>query len=199
MATLDMLKAFRAGHSINIEVISVIQPQNLQDLEEVMELAKRYDAGLIFQPLMIDAFYGNSECDPRLRFSKDQVGTYRRFIETHLAPGRSTRSLFWRNYLEMMDGKRRRIPCSYDRYVLSLYPTGEVLPCAKESWTVFGNIHDSPVDELWFGDKAGKIRRRMRREACPTCSFYCGAEYSLQKEFFTYGFDLAKRILLGKG
>jgi MoaA/NifB/PqqE/SkfB family radical SAM enzyme len=193
--TLEILKAFQSSHGIKIDIITVIQPQNLGDLENVMALAGRYGVGLIFQPLFIDTFYGNSECDPRLRFSNDQLAAYRAFINKHLAPGKSTRNLYWRNYLEMMGGGRRRIPCAYDRYVLSLYPTGEVLPCATASWGVFGNVRDIGLEELWFGREARRIRRRMRREVCPGCNFYCGAEYSLKKEFFTYALDVVKRSL----
>jgi MoaA/NifB/PqqE/SkfB family radical SAM enzyme len=192
LCTLEMLKSYQKSHPLEIEIITVIQPQNLGDLEAMMDLAGRYGVGLIFQPLMVDTFYGNSDCDPRLRFSGSQLDAYRKFIAKHLVPGNSTRSLYWRNYLEMMDGGRRRIPCAYDRYVLSLYPTGEVLPCAKETWNVFGNIRDTPVDRLWFGSSTRKIMKRMRRESCPTCSFYCGAEYSLRKEFFTYAMSCLK-------
>jgi MoaA/NifB/PqqE/SkfB family radical SAM enzyme len=86
----------------------------------------------------------------------------------------------------MMDGGNRAIPCAYDRYVLSLYPTGEVLPCSRESWIHFGNIHEKSVDEIWFGEDAKKIRKRMKKEVCPRCNFYCGVEFALRKEFFTY-------------
>jgi radical SAM protein with 4Fe4S-binding SPASM domain len=85
-----------------------------------------------------------------------------------------------------MAGGKRSVPCAYDRYVLSLYPTGDVLPCAREDWIHFGSVLDSPVDEIWFGKSAKDVRRRMKKEVCPSCDFYCGAEYTLKKEFFTY-------------
>ncbi|PIS37414.1 MAG: hypothetical protein COT35_06145 [Nitrospirae bacterium CG08_land_8_20_14_0_20_52_24] len=186
METLDVLKGFQNGYPIDVQIITVIQPQNLSDLEKMEKLAKDYDVGIIFQPLMIDTFYHNSSVDSRLQFSKDQIRAYRKFVEKNLVRNTNTRSLFWKNYLEMMNGGMRSVPCAYDRYVLSLYPTGEVLPCAKEDWVLFGNVHERAVDEIWFGKESKKIRKRMRKEACPTCSFYCGAEYSLSKEFFTY-------------
>jgi radical SAM protein with 4Fe4S-binding SPASM domain len=92
----------------------------------------------------------------------------------------------------MLNGGKRRIPCAYDRYVLSLYPTGEVLPCAKEDWILFGNVHESAVNDIWFSRESKRIRKKMRKEVCPTCTFYCGAEYSLKKEFFTYFFYYVK-------
>jgi MoaA/NifB/PqqE/SkfB family radical SAM enzyme len=67
-----------------------------------------------------------------------------------------------------------------------LYPTGDVLPCATENWIYFGNVYENSVDKIWFSHEAKEIRKRMRQSVCPSCSFYCGAEYSLKKEFFTY-------------
>jgi len=184
--TLGVLKGFQQDYPIDVQIITVIQPQNLSDLESMEELAKDYDIGIIFQPLMVDTFYHNSSLDPRLQFSRDQVRAYRNFVEKNLTRSPSTRGLFWENYLEMMKGGKRVVPCAYDRYVLSLYPTGEVLPCAKEDWILFGNVYEKPIDVIWFSKESRKIRKKMRKEVCPTCSFYCGAEYSLSKEFFTY-------------
>jgi len=86
----------------------------------------------------------------------------------------------------MLSGGKRTVPCAYDRYVLSFYPTGEVLPCSREHWILFGNVFQNPVDEIWFSQESKKIRKKMKKEVCPTCNFYCGAEYSLKKEFFRY-------------
>ena len=62
----------------------------------------------------------------------------------------------------------------------------DTLPCSKEDWILFGNVHEKPVDEIWYSRESKNIRKKMRKEVCPTCKFYCGAEYSLKKEFFTY-------------
>jgi MoaA/NifB/PqqE/SkfB family radical SAM enzyme len=195
METLEVLKKIQDEYPIDLQIITVIQPQNLSDLEEMEKLARDHGVGITFQPLMIDTFYHNSSTDPRLKFSKEQVRAYRTFVEKKLIQETDTRSLFWRNYLDMMNGGRRLVPCAYDRYVLSLYPTGEVLPCAKEEWILFGNVYEKPVDEIWFGKESRKIRKRMREESCPTCSFYCGAEYSLSKEFFTYFYYRLKKAV----
>lgn len=184
--SIEVLKKHQEVHSIDVKIISVIQPQNLKDLEKMQHLANNYDVDIIFQPLMIDTFYGNSSSDPRLQFSENQGQNYREFIKRKFMRAKDTKSLYWKNFMEMMAGGKRTVPCAYDRYVLSLYPTGQVLPCSRENWTVFGNVHEKPVDEIWFSEKAKRIRKRMRKTLCPTCSFYCGAEYSLKKEFFTY-------------
>lgn len=185
--SLEILKEFQQKHpNIELKIITVIQPQNIQDLEQMENLAEKYGVDIIFQPLMIDTFYDNSASDTRLQFSEDQWGEYRKFIQNRLIQEKDPKSLYWKAFLGMMDGAKRTIPCAYDRYVLSLYPTGEVLPCAKEDWILFGNVFEQSVDKIWFSQRSKNIRKKMRKEACPTCTFYCGAEYSLKKEFFTY-------------
>jgi len=195
LETLDALRKRRERFPIDVKIITVIQPQNLGDLEGMKNLADARGVDIIFQPLMIDTFYKNSSADPRLRFSGDQLRDYREFIRKSLRAGRSPRSLVWKNHLGMMAGRKRAIPCAYDRYVLSLYPTGEVLPCSREDWILFGNVREGDVDRIWFGPEARAVRKRMKKEVCPTCDFYCGAEYSLKKEFFTYcGFYLGEAL-----
>ena len=120
---------------------------------------------------------------------------FKKIIERKLIRGISTTDFYWCDFLSMMKGAKRKSPCAFDRYVFSLYPTGEVLPCSREDWIMFGNVYDQSVDRIWFGRKAKDIRKRMKKEVCPTCSSYCGVEFSLQKEFFTYlGFYIKKRI-----
>ncbi len=184
--TLQLLKEYRNNYPIEVQIITVIQPQNLRDLEQLESLAHEYEVGIIFQPLMIDSFYNNTLSDPRLQFSNDQINEYRRFIRNRLSKGNDAKSLYWTNLLEMMNGGKRTVPCAYDRYVLSLYPTGEVLPCSKKDWIRFGNVYADSVDQIWFRKDSKAIRKRMKKDVCPNCDFYCGAEYSLRKEFFTY-------------
>ena len=184
--SIEVLKKYQSLYPIDIQIITVIQPQNIKDLEELECLAKNYEVGLIFQPLMIDTFYDNSASDPRLIFSENQLKEYRLFIQNKLIQTKDPKSLYWKNFLSMMDGGKRTVPCAYDRYVLSLYPTGDVLPCATENWFLFGSVYEKRIDDIWFNKKTKEIRKQMRQRVCPSCSFYCGAEYALKKEFFTY-------------
>jgi MoaA/NifB/PqqE/SkfB family radical SAM enzyme len=143
---------------------------------------------------MFDKFF-NIEGATDLRFTEREKQVYRSFVESELAPGTSTSSLYWCDFLSMFTGNRRSIPCAFDRYVLSLYPTGEVLPCSREEWIVFGDVYEEAVDEIWYGERAKRVRRRMKKEVCPTCTFYCAVEFSLRKEFFKYlAFFLGKRF-----
>jgi len=192
--TVRMLRKLSGSHPLKLSIGTVIQPLNLNELEALEELAGDLGVPIFFQPLMFDKFF-NIGGDPQLTFSEEGMETFKKTIAGKLAKGSSTTQFYWHDLLCMMNGAERKSPCAFDRYVFSLYPTGEVLPCSREEWIVFGNVHDAPADEIWFGQKAKAVRQRMRREVCPRCSFYCGVEFALQKEFFTYlRFYLKKKI-----
>lgn len=191
--TIKMLKRLSDSYPIEISMGTVIQPLNVHQIADIERLAQSLDIPVGFQPLMFDKFFsisGESELD----FSKEGIKEFKKVIETKLSKGKSTTSLYWCQFLSMMNGSDRKLPCAFDRYVFSLYPTGEVLPCSREDWIQFGNVYKEDPEKIWFGDKAKKIRRAMRKKVCPTCTFFCGIEFSLQKEFFTYSKFLLKKL-----
>jgi MoaA/NifB/PqqE/SkfB family radical SAM enzyme len=183
--TLRTLQLLAKERPLKISMGTVIQPLNLHQLAEIGTLARTVGVSHFFQPLAFDAFF-NLEDRADLAFSAEDRGELSRFIEERLAQGMSPTHFFWSDFLGMMDGQRRKSPCAFDRYVFSLYPTGEVLPCSQKDWILFGNVFDQPAGKIWFSRDARKIRERMKREVCPTCPNYCGVEFSLRKEFFTY-------------
>ena len=62
----------------------------------------------------------------------------------------------------MMKGATRKSPCAFDRYVFSLYPTGEDLPCSREDWILFGNVYEQSPDSIWYSRESKKTRKRMK-------------------------------------
>ena len=192
--TIRALKRLAKDNPIRMSIGTVIQPLNLHQIDDIEQLARELDVAVFFQPLMFDKFF-NLSGNSNLKFSNDDIREFRRIIEEKLAPGMATTNFYWCDFLSIMGGLKRKSPCAFDRYVFSLYPTGEVLPCSREDWILFGNVYEQTVDEIWFGRRAKEIRKRMREKVCPGCSFYCGVEFSLQKEFFTYLKFYLKRYL----
>jgi MoaA/NifB/PqqE/SkfB family radical SAM enzyme len=196
--TIHMLKGLARNYPINISIGTVIQPLNLYQIDQIEGLAKDLGVPVYFQPLMFDEFF-NLNNDSNLKFSKKDLKEFKNLIENKLNKGFSTTNFYWCDFLDMINGANRKSPCAFDRYVFSLYPTGEVLPCSKEDWIVFGNVYSDSVDKIWFSRNSKEIRKRMRKDVCPTCANYCGVEFSLQKEFFKYfKFYIKKRILSTK-
>lgn len=194
LETVRILKRLEKNHLIKVSIGTVIQPLNLHEIDEIEKLAQDLRVATIFQPLMFDEFF-NIQDKKNLMFSENDREELKRLIERKFAEGSLTTNFYWSDLLSMMNGAKRKSPCPFDRYVFSLYPTGEVLPCSQRDWIMFGNVYDHPADRIWYGQKAEEIRERMKREVCPTCSSYCGVEFALQKEFFKYlRFYLKRRI-----
>jgi MoaA/NifB/PqqE/SkfB family radical SAM enzyme len=183
--TIRVLNNLAKDYPISLSIGTVIQPLNIHQVGELESFAENLGLPINFQPLMFDKFFNISD-DTCLTFSKQDMARFIEIIETKLTKGHTTTTFYWRDLLSMIGGAKRKSPCAFDRYVFSLYPTGEVLPCSREDWIVFGNVFEQSPDNIWFSNKAKEIRRKMRKEVCPTCSFYCGVEFALQKEFFTY-------------
>ena len=194
LETVQILKRLEKDQQIKVSVGTVIQRLNLHEIDEIEKLAKDLGVSTIFQPLMFDEFF-NIQDKQNLLFSDKDREELKKLIKRKFSRGSLTKNFYWFDFLSMMNGAKRKSPCAFDRYVLSLYPTGEVLPCSRKDWIVFGNVYDQPPDRIWFGQRAEEVRQRMRKEVCPTCSSYCGVEFSLQKEFFKYfGFYLRRKI-----
>jgi MoaA/NifB/PqqE/SkfB family radical SAM enzyme len=192
--TLESLRRMAARYPLRLTIGTVIQPLNLKELDRIERFGASLDIPVFFQPLMFDEFFSLQDRQD-LRFSQQDQETLRETIANKLGRGSSTTHFYWCDYLAMTMGKRRRSPCAFDRYVLSLYPTGEVLPCSRKDWILFGSVHEESIDKLWFSQKADSIRERMKREVCPGCSEYCAVEFSLQKEFLRYFAFYMKRLM----
>ncbi len=193
--TVRMLKRLKKEYPLEVNISTVIQPLNLHELDKVERLAEDLDVPVYFIPLMLDTFF-NIESTPEIRFSGDDLAAYKKTIREKCIKGSSMSSLYWNDFIGQMDGAKRKIPCAFDRYIISLYPTGEILPCSRRDWLVYGNVYDSKADDIWFSRETRNIRQRMKKEVCPTCSNMCQVEVSLEEEFFTYlKFYLKRKIL----
>lgn len=193
--TVEFLKALQKDHHFTVSISTVIQPKNVHNLEAMARLAKELDTEITFQPIMFDPFFGKDVDTDALNFSREQLEIVKNFVRENMIRETSATSMYWEHFLEMADGAPRKIPCAFDRYMLSLYPTGEILPCSREPWTVFGNVHEEPVDQIWYGERAQRIRERIWKELCPQCMFFCSVEFGIKKEFFSYSRYAAKKTL----
>jgi MoaA/NifB/PqqE/SkfB family radical SAM enzyme len=192
--TLMALKRLSEKHPVRVAIGTVIQPLNLKELDDIERFGASHGIPVVFQPLMYDEFFNLQQCQD-LRFSKEDQEALLGIIRRKLGRGSSPTNFYWCDFWRISMGKRRRSPCAFDRYVLSLYPTGEVLPCSRKDWIVFGNVHDEAVDRIWYSQKADAVRKRMKREVCPNCPAYCAVEFSLQKEFAVYFAFYLRRLL----
>lgn len=89
-----------------------------------------------------------------------------------------------RPYLEDMAAYVRRpataqeVPCVAGILHGVVGSTGEVFPCPVQ-FASMGNLRGSSLREVWFGDRAALLRRRIARGDHPPCWFNCVVPASL--------------------
>lgn len=191
--TVEMLNRYKEKHGFTVSISTVIQPKNVDNLKAMKDLAEDLNVEITFQPIMFDPFFGNETDEDMLTFSPEELEKVKKFVADELIEDTSATAMYWEHFLEMAEGSMRKIPCAFDRYMISIYPTGEILPCSREPWTVMGNVYEEPVDQIWFGEKAQRIREKIWKDLCPTCMFFCSVEYAIKKEMFSFGRYAAKK------
>ncbi|MFP4083161.1 MAG: radical SAM/SPASM domain-containing protein, partial [Candidatus Aminicenantes bacterium] len=156
LETIQRLRHLTGDSRLKVSIGTVIQPLNLGEIDEIEKLAEGLGVSVLFQPLAFDEFF-NIQDKQKLSFSEEEREKFKDLIEKKLARGFMTKNFYWSDLLSMMNGAKRKSPCAFDRYVLSLYPTGEILPCSQRDWTVFGSVYNQPADKIWYGQKAKEV------------------------------------------
>lgn len=125
--------------------------------------------------------------------NKDEViGNFHKLIEELLkdnSPKSWYRAFFNLGLINYIRGKPRMLPCEAGTANFFIEPYGDVFPCNgleerywKES---MGNIRDvSSFDELWFSERAEKVRGLVR--TCPKNCWMVGTAAPVMKKYIKH-------------
>lgn len=195
MESIDILNKIKKKYPINVSINTVIQPDNLNELDQIKQVAGEKGVQAVFSPLVDDAFFASDNVASKLAFDKDELRQFKAFIVDTYDDASDTTGLFWSRYLSMLEGARRWMPCGFERFALVLEPTGDLMVCTMRDWTTVGNIKGKSVKEAGIAKKSREVRSRLRKEVCPDCPNYCTTDFALEKEFFVYAAYLFKKRL----
>ncbi len=101
---------------------------------------------------------------------------------------------FWQDYFRIIRGERRRIPCTLLYHSLTIDSEGNLVVCGNES-LVYGNVHNTAIDKIWYSEKAERLRKKAKKYICPACPSSCNTTFSLKYEFFYFAKFLMMRAL----
>ena len=110
-----------------------------------------------------------------------------------VTPDLLSRLYYWKGLVEYQRQPRRvfaSCPASH-RYVM-LSPAGDLYFCPKLKNMVVGNILQTPLDDLWRGEKSEKIRRMIDSGGCH-CWLNCTTYFALSETFSRAG--ISSRLL----
>jgi len=196
MESIDILNRIRKTYPINVSINTVIQPDNLNELDKIREVAREKDVQAVFSPLVNDAFFASDNVASNMAFNEEELERFKDFIVRTYNGAANTTGLFWSRYLSMLEGAGRWMPCGFERLALVLEPSGDLRVCTMRDWTAVGNVRDKSAAEAGIATKSREVRSRLRKEVCKDCPNYCTTDYALEKEFFVYAaYFFKKRIL----
>lgn len=181
----------------------VVQPLNITGLVQHSDFGREVGLPITFGPVWAcDLFVEGAAAQSALRLTENQVKELRILFEGQMESRLLPSNLpFWREYFKIVGGEKRRLPCHLPYLGANLDSDGTLYLCPADSSLVYGSVLDTPADELWYSDKAKKIRERAKKYFCPTCTICCDLAFCLGQEFFYYARFLLRekaRRLLGK-
>lgn len=96
------------------------------------------------------------------------------------------RAYFNHGLIRYINGGKRLLPCAMGSDVFLLDPLGEIRPCNAMEETM-GNLNESSFDEIWYGERADRVRRSV--ENCQkNCWMVGSAAPAMKKEILKPAF-----------
>ncbi len=184
MESLEILK----GAGVNdLRVAFTAVEQNLDEMEDVYELSRKLDV----QYSCVVAHDSDVYFRTKGKFVKSLDALTGRLNSVALKelstsnPKRWFRSYFYKGLADYLRNGKRILPCLAGVATVFIDPTGEVYPCNVLDLSM-GNLRDGAFRELWRGESAVDVRRRVRSCSRP-CWMMCSARASIRKNPFKAG------------
>lgn len=195
--TITRLKGLQRKTPFYLCSTCVVQPLNVNNLVQLSEFGQELGLPIIFSPVCVsNIFVKNTASDTSLtslRLSDDQLKELKIVFNHQLQPNLMPSNVhFWREYFNIIDGEKRRLPCYLLHHFAGVDSDGTLYVCAADSSLVYGNLREAPPDKLWYSDGAREMRKRVEKYFCPRCIICCDIAFSLSQEFFYYAKSLLK-------
>jgi len=194
--TIRKLKELQRTTPFYLCSTCVVQPLNLSGLVRMSDFGRELELPIIFSPVCVsDYLVDSADSKEALRLKGDRLKELKAVFEEHLKSRLMPSNLpFWQEYFSIAEGKKRRLPCYLCHYCANVESDGMLWMCVADNSLVYGSALDTPVDKLWYSDKAKELRRKAEKNICPTCSICCDLAFAFRLEFFYYaGFLLQEK------
>lgn len=192
--TIKLLKDMQLNSSFDIHLHCVVQRLNVGSLPQISNFARAMRLPINFVPVA-QALGNKDDFKEGLMPSDGQLRELRDFFSRQTEYNIKLATIaFWQDYFRIIRGEKRRIPCALVYHSLSMTPEGDLFICGNAS-LVYGNVHNAPIDEIWYSQEAERIRKRAKEYICPACAMSCNTSFSLSCEFFYYAGFLLKAVL----
>jgi len=193
--TLKVLKSLQLHSPLSILLNCVVQKLNASNLPQIAKFAREMEIPINFSPVVQSSGIEDSFKE-HLKLRDNQLRELENFFNHQMK--HSIRRLptiaFWQDYFRIIRGERRRIPCTLLYHSLTIDSEGNLVVCGNES-LVYGNVHNTAIDKIWYSEKAERLRKKAKKYICPACPSSCNTTFSLKYEFFYFAKFLMMRAL----
>jgi len=192
--TIKVLKNLQLNSQFGICLNCVVQKLNVSDLPQISKFARKMELPITFGPV-VQGLGNEKDFKEHLRPSDDQLRVLKDFFSHQIEHNiKLSTVILWQDYFRTIRGEKRRIPCALLYHSLIMAPEGDLFVCADES-LVYGNVHNSAIDKIWYSDETEELRKKAKKHICPVCRMSCNAPFSLRYEFFYFAKFLIKIVL----
>lgn len=177
--TLIKLMGIRNSHPLfKISAGCVIQPKNIDEIEDVFDYLMRNAIDSIFTVICIDDhYYGNSDSN-ELIFNDSQKSRVQALLEKISGKEKNIGKKFlYRQFSTMLAGGKNIRGCPALRDTVTLGPAGDVFPCLNSCASKMGNVLTEDIHDIWFSASAQETCRMIADQKCADCMFACGVSY----------------------
>ena len=198
--TIDRLKNLKRKRPFYLCAVCTVLPFNIGDLARLSEFGREQGLPINFVPMNSGGGLdlGSAVDDATESSSRLNVGQFEELkalfgheAKIDLPPSNIP---FWREYFGILNGYRRRLPCSLRHQHLGIDSDGTLYACIPAMSLTYGNVRDESPDEIWYSDRAREIRKKIKKHLCPECGDSSDMAFSLKHEFFYYARFLLKEM-----
>lgn len=162
-----------------------VSDRNARDMVELYQLAKAM--GLEFATAAVHNSYYFHKYDNEIRDKQEVVACFQELIRELLKSRRLKdwfRAYFNYGLIQYVMGRPRLLPCQAGTANFFMDPWGEIRPCngmEEEMWMdSMGNLNDATFDQIWNGEKAMRIREKVK--TCPKNCWMIGTAAPMMKK-----------------
>ena len=163
-----------------------VSDRNAGDMIELYQLAK--SMGLEFATAAVHNSYYFHKYDNKIEHQAEVVACFEELVRALLRSSRMKdwfRAYFNYGLTQYVQGRERLLPCEAGSANFFVDPWGEVRPCNGMEESVWfgsmGNLNESSFEQIWNGERAAEIRRKVR--SCPKNCWMIGTAAPVMKKY----------------
>lgn len=169
---MDRLKATGKYPNLDYHCMTVIQPSNVDHIEETDEMIKSSGWDTVYSIATVgEAYYNNEKL--LIRLTEEQEAKAVDFLLNKAADTKNpVLKFYYRDLAAMARGAERRRGCPMMRETIVIDHRGHVIPCLMVAERSGGKVSaENTVCDIW---RAEAWRESISETKCPTCTQSCG-------------------------